>query len=92
MSNTPKPGDYCQWGEYDCEVIEFDAEIRVMLSESFEPDAEEWAIHDYENMPPQGEYPDLSADAQTSSASEVHCRAEDGKRRASRKTALAATC
>ena len=33
-----------------------------------------------------------SADAQTSSASEVHCRAEDGKRRASRKTALAATC
>ena len=80
------------WIDATQDVDHTDADIRVMLSESFEPDAEEWAIHDYENMPPQGEYPDLSADAQTSSASEVHCRAEDGKRRASRKTALAATC
>ena len=30
MSNTPKPGDYCQWGEYDCEVIEFDAEHEIV--------------------------------------------------------------
>ena len=40
-------------------IDHIDAEIRIMLSESFELDAEEWAIHDYENMPPQGEYPDL---------------------------------
>ena len=30
MSNTPEPGDYCQWGEYDCEVIKFDAEHEIV--------------------------------------------------------------
>jgi hypothetical protein len=30
MSRIPEPGDYCQWGEYDCEVLEFDAEHEIV--------------------------------------------------------------
>ena len=34
------------------------AQIDAILKASPEPDAEEWAIHDYDNFPNLGEYPD----------------------------------
>jgi antirestriction protein len=38
--------------------------IAAMLSTSPEPIAEEWAIHDYDDMPNLGEWPDLDTVAQ----------------------------
>ena len=36
------------------------AQIDKILKASPEPDAEEWAIHDYNNFPNLGEYPSVS--------------------------------
>jgi hypothetical protein len=30
MSNTPEPGDPCQWEEFDAEVLSFDEEHGVV--------------------------------------------------------------
>jgi antirestriction protein len=49
------------WIAADRGVDEIHAEIKAMLAESPEPDAEEWAIHDYEGFGgvKLGEYEDL---------------------------------
>lgn len=45
---------------YPADGPDIDEAISNMLASSPEPDAEEWAIHDYEDMPSMGEHPSLS--------------------------------
>ena len=30
MSNTPEPGDCCQWEEFDAEVLKFDPDQNIV--------------------------------------------------------------
>ena len=48
------------------------AQIDVILKASPEPDAEEWAIHDYDNFPNLGEYPDLDKVIEVVEAIKLH--------------------
>lgn len=50
-----------QWIDLDetTETDDLQAAINAMLATSSEKIAEEWAIHDYDDMPNLGEYPDL---------------------------------
>lgn len=44
---------------------EMQDEINAVLASSPVPDAEEWAIHDYDDFPNMGEYPGIEAIAKT---------------------------
>ncbi len=55
-----------RWINAAQDADDIEAEIQAMLAESPEPDAEEWAIHDYDNFygPSVGEYESLATVAQ----------------------------
>ena len=48
------------------------AQIDVILKASPEPEAEEWAIHDYDNFPNLGEYPNLEDIIKVTEAQKKH--------------------
>ena len=50
-----------EWIDVDQDADEIQAEINTILKASPEPDAEEWAIHDYANMIDLGENPNIAA-------------------------------
>ena len=52
------------WIAASTDADEMREAIAAMLAASPTPDAEEWAIHDYDDFPNMGEYPDLEAVAE----------------------------
>ena len=48
-----------EWIDANQDVDQIKEEIQAMLNASPMPDAEEYAIHDYNDMPNLGEWPDL---------------------------------
>jgi antirestriction protein len=54
-----------RWIDATSDVDAMQEDIAAMLAASPVPDAEEWAIHDYDSFPNLGEYPGLEAVAAT---------------------------
>jgi len=61
-----------EWIDADMGEAYLSSEIGKMLDASPEPNAEEWAIHDYENMPNLGEYPNIETLALVGEGIEEH--------------------
>ena len=72
QENTSKPQIYVaclaaynsghlhgEWITPKADKDELDGQIQKVLKSSPMPDAEEWAIHDYNEFPNLGEYPDI---------------------------------
>jgi len=60
------------WIEPKADKDELEAQIAEMLKTSPSPDAEEYAIHDYDNFPDLGEYPDLEKVIEVVEAIKLH--------------------
>lgn len=72
-----------RWVEASSDVEEMQEEVNAMMRESPMPDAEEWAIHDYEDMPKSlGEFSGLQAVADYVTFLEEHKGFSEGDLRA----------
>ena len=60
------------WIEPKTDKDELEAQIAEVLKSSPDPDAEEYAIHDYDNFPNLGEYPDLDKVIEVVEAIKLH--------------------
>ena len=60
------------WIEPKTDKDELEAQIAEVLKSSPSPDAEEYAIHDYDNFPNLGEYPDLDKIIEVVEAIKLH--------------------
>lgn len=60
------------WIDVSSDAEDMQADIAAMLATSPAPDAEEWAIHDYDGFPDMGEYPGLDAVAAMAALFEDH--------------------
>ena len=60
------------WIEPKTDKDELEAQIAKVLKASPSPDAEEYAIHDYDNFPNLGEYPDLEKVIEVVEAIKLH--------------------
>jgi len=60
------------WIEPKADKDELEAQIAEMLKTSPSPDAEEYAVHDYDNFPDLGEYPDLEKVIEVVEAIKLH--------------------
>ena len=63
---------YGSWIEPKTDKDELEAQIAEVLKSSPSPDAEEYAIHDYDNFPNLGEYPDLNKVIEVVEAIKLH--------------------
>lgn len=63
---------YGKWIDASSDVEEMQREIAAMLEASPMPEAEEWAIHDYEDFPNLGEYVGLEAIARIAEFAEEY--------------------
>ena len=63
---------YGKWIKPDKDVEELNGQIKEILKSSPMPNAEEWAIHDYDNFHNLGEYPSLENITKIVEAYEEH--------------------
>lgn len=67
-----------RWIDAQSDVDAMQEEVDAILASSPQPDAEEWAVHDYDDFPNLGEYPGLEQIAEYAALIEDHTEIERG--------------